>query len=227
MNPELVPASVSVIIPVVNDDDVLVTLLADLCHQVPGEVIVVDGSDSSATRAVCRPYRYFHVPGGRGNQLACGAEQAGGEILWFLHADSVIEPEALATILQAVANGALGGCFRFRFTGERRWYKTLLEWMINARTAIGVAYGDQGLFFTRAAYEAAHGFSDFPLFEEVNLVKAVKRMGGFMRLTQPIGISCRRWERDGWIRRTLINRLLACGFALGLSPNYLSRLYQR
>jgi rSAM/selenodomain-associated transferase 2 len=220
-------AVVSVIVPVLNDDDALTTLLEALDSQKPDEVIVVDGANNANTREICASCNYLTARHGRGNQLAAGARAATGTVLWFLHADASLQPGGLAAVRRAMGNGAAGGCLRFRFTGERRWYKTCLQWLINLRSAVGIPYGDQGLFFSRSAYEAAGGFSDLPLFEEVLLVKSVRRAGRFIRLREPIGVSPRRWERDGWIRRTLENRLLACGHALGFSPDYLARLYQR
>jgi hypothetical protein len=92
---------------------------------------------------------------------------------------------------------------------------------------IGEVYGDQGLFASRAAFERAGGFAEEPLFEEVPLVRALKRAGGFRVLDEPIVVSARRWQQDGFWRRTLENRLLALGHAAGLSPRRLARWYRR
>ena len=113
----------------------------------------------------------------------------------------------------------------FRFAGAPDWRKRALAALINARARVGVPYGDQGLFATRAAYEAAGGFADAPLFEEVPLVRGLRRQGRFVALGESIGVSPRRWERDGWLRRTLANRALALAYMAGAAPERLARRY--
>src|SRR5690606_8091020 len=131
-------------------------------------------------------------------------------------------------IRRALAAGAESGCFAFSFQGRRTWYKSVLERAVAARLRLGgVAYGDQALFATRAAYEACGGFSDQPLFEEVRLVKRLRRRGTFRVLPERVGVSTRRWERDGWIARTAHNRWLALRYALGASPERLAGAYGR
>jgi len=163
----------------------------------------------------------------RGTQLHSGATAANNPILWFLHADSWPAVNSATTIRDHTAAGAVGGYFRFRFLGPRGWFKRLLEWTINARSGVGIPYGDQGLFTTAAAYEHTGGFARQPLFEEVQLVKQLRKSGSFIGVAATIGVSPRRWERDGWLRRTVENRLLALGHALGISPYRLARVYQR
>jgi hypothetical protein len=160
---------------------------------------------------------------GRGVQLMKGAAQARGTTLWFLRPDSEPHPESLGAIAVAIDSGAVGGYFRFRFCGPRRWYKALLESAIRVRSHWGVPYGEQGIFASREFFDVCGGFAATPLFEEVPLVKALRRQGRFDALPLPIGVSERRWERDGWGRRVLGNRLLAFGYMLGVSPARLAR----
>jgi hypothetical protein len=106
------------------------------------------------------------------------------------------------------------------------WNKRVLARLINWRTRYGVPYGDQGLFVARADYDAVGGFADTPLFEEVPLVRGLRRRGAFVPVAASIGVSPRRWERDGWLRRSVGNRLLALAYSLGVSPRRLARRYQ-
>jgi rSAM/selenodomain-associated transferase 2 len=220
----------SVVVPVLGDTDALARLLAALASQspVPAEVVVADGAGSGACRALCAGHgaRHLAAPPGRGRQLAAGARAATGEVLWFLHADAGVPAGATRAILAAVEAGASGGCFRFGFAGRRSVARSLLAATIDLRARLGVPYGDQGLFATRAAYVAAGGFADEPLFEEVPLVRGLRRHGRFAHLPLTLGVSPRRWERDGWVRRTVENRLLALAYAAGVSPARLARRYR-
>ena len=225
----------TVIVPVLRDDAALDGLLAALrrldCP--PERLIVADGARSGQTAALCRRHsaRWLPCACGRGPQLSAGVSGsrrpgAAAEVLWFLHADSRPDPRAARAIRLAIVRGAVGGYFRFRFDGPRSGMKFFLERSIALRCRIGMVYGDQGIFVTRAAYEAGPGFAAQPLFEEVPLVRFLKRTGGFVRLDLPINVDPRRWERDGYLRRTLHNRVLALGHLLGVPPPRLAQWYR-
>lgn len=224
--------AVSVVIPVYRDDPALERLLERLDRGTgrPDEIVIVRGdaepgdppADGTGTTKIVR------AAANRGAQLDAGARAASGDVLWFLHADAEPPEDAIRSIAAAVAAGAESGCFRFEFAGPRRGWMWLLERLIALRIAAGgMVYGDQGIFATRAAYRAAGGFAASPLFEEVGLVRGLRRRGTFVRLRDPILVSPRRWERDGWWRRTLHNRWLATCYMLGVPATELARRYRR
>ncbi len=218
------------IIPVLNDTDALTALLGQLRLQQPAplEVIVVDGAADANVAGVCAAAgaRYLTAPAGRGQQLRAGAAQARGNVLWFLHADALLPANATAAVQDAVAQGAQAGYFEFHFSGARTWTKRVIELFVAWRCRVATVYGDQGLFARRELYERTPGFAAIPLFEEVPLVRALRRAGRFAALAAAIEVDCRRWERRGFWRQTLINRLLALGYALGVSPERLARWYR-
>ena len=86
-------------------------------------------------------------------------------------------------------------------------------------------YGDQGLWVSRDAYSICDGFAHEPLFEEVRLIRRLKARGQLCALTTPIGVAPRRWEREGWWYRSLMNRALALGHALGIPAKRLAAGY--
>jgi rSAM/selenodomain-associated transferase 2 len=221
----------SVVIPVLDDDAALKRLLdglrADPAHSI--EIVVVSGSPEPDTRALCDRYGcvYLETEPNRGHQLHVGACQARGEVLWFLHADAAPAPESIALIHEKLEKGAESGCFRFDFQGNQDWRGRLLARLINLRVALGgIPYGDQGLFVTREAYFDCGGFLRQPLFEEVGLIRGLRARGTFELLTLPIGVATRRWERDGWWRRSWMNRWLAFRYMCGVPAADLARRYQ-
>ncbi len=228
----------TVIVPTLRDDGSLAQLLPELgrLDAPPEEIIVADGVAGEETAALCRRHgvRWLPSPAGRGLQLGAGvlaareASVPGGaaQVLWFLHADSRPHAGAAGAIRAAVRQGAAGGYFRFRFGGPAGALKSLLERSIALRCRCGMVYGDQGIFATREAYAAGPGFAAQPLFEEVPLVRYLKRTGRFVALDLPITVDPRRWERDGYLRRTLHNRVLALGHLAGVSPVRLSHWYR-
>ncbi|MEO0344850.1 MAG: TIGR04283 family arsenosugar biosynthesis glycosyltransferase [Pseudomonadota bacterium] len=220
----------SVIIPVYRDTEALERLL-DLLSQQAGIdecVVVAANTDRSELDAVTAGRaRIIDSEPGRGRQLNAGAAEATGETLWFLHADATPPSDATSAIRDHIRAGNDGGWFRFRFEGvETRGAKRLAN-LINWRAQRGVAYGDQGLFFTREAFDHWGGYEPVPLFEEVRLVRAAKAEGRFSELPLEIGVDPRKWNETGWVRRTLTNRALALGHAAGISPDRLARWYRR
>jgi len=226
-------ARLAVLVPTLNDDAALARLLPLLGRlaRAPEQVIVVDGAASEATAELCRGAgcTWMPSPPGRGLQLSAGiaaARAAGADVLWMVHADC--EPHALSAhaIRAATVAGAAGGYFRFRFGGARSAPKRFLEACIAWRCRLSMVYGDQGIFVTRAAYDATPGIGPQPLFEEVALVRALRRTGRFVAVPLPMTVSERRWQRDGLLRRTLRNRTLALAYLLGIDPVTLERWYR-
>jgi rSAM/selenodomain-associated transferase 2 len=222
--------TVSVVIPVLDDLGPLTQTLEEFrsAKTRPDEIIIIDGGSDAdcASLALQHHCVYLRTRPGRGYQLHAGARCASGDIIWFLHADAHPPVAAIDLIRDQVVAGAVGGYFRFRFAGTQTWYKRLLAWFINVRTRFGVPYGDQGLFIRKSCYAATGGFPDAPLFEEVALVKGARSGGRFVEINAQIAVSPRRWEQDGWLRRTVANRLLALGYILGVSPKTLARRYR-
>lgn len=222
--------TVSVIIPCYQDEQVLERLLMQLrtLTHPPLEVIVVDGANQDSCRKLCIKYGVSWLPDApcRGQQLHAGAVKAQGAVLWFLHADASLPECPLSAIRLALAQGALGGYFRFRFNLTGNWSARLLEKAIAWRCRVGVPYGDQGIFVQRESYFLAGGHAPWPLFEEVPLVRNLRKLGRFQPLAEPLLVDPRHWQRDGWWRRSWQNRKLALGYLCGVSPEKLARIYR-
>lgn len=225
-------SGISVIIPCLHDEERLERLLLQLRLAesetgIPLQIVVVDAAISERCQVLCRSNDalWSSATPSRGEQLRQGAALSVHETLWFLHADADLDRQALVAVSAAIENGAVGGYFVFRFNDTKSWQGRLIERLVAWRNRIGVPYGDQGIFARRTAYFAVGQHAPWPLFEEVPLVKGLRRQGIFQRLEHGLGVSSRRWQRDGWWRRACRNRLLAIGFMLKLSPFTLARLY--
>ncbi|MDP1596187.1 MAG: TIGR04283 family arsenosugar biosynthesis glycosyltransferase [Methylotenera sp.] len=221
---------VSIIIPCYNDEQKLAQLLAQLQHlpHTPYEVIVVDGAASLACEKICKQYQAHWKPSEpcRGKQLLAGAATAQGDVLWFLHADAHVPTDPITVMRIALEKGALGGYFKFKFDAPRAWPAFILEPAIALRCRYGIPYGDQGLFMTKQAYVEAGGHAPWPLFEEVPLVKNLRKLGHFVALDAPLLVDPRRWQHDGWWHRTWENRKLALAFVRGNAPQKLAVRYR-
>lgn len=217
----------SVIIPCYFDDEKLACLLEQL-QQLPNkpcEIIVVDAANNARCLNICKQFRVKRLVSEpcRGEQLRVGAIQATGDVLWFLHADAQLSIDPVTAISNALAQGAIGGYFRF--AKPHAWQAVILESAIALRCRFGVPYGDQGIFINRSVYQQIGGHASWPLFEEVPLVQSARRCGKFLALSEPVFVDSRRWRRDGWWRRTWHNRKLAWHFMCGVTPQELAAKY--
>ena len=119
---------VSVVIPVLGDLTALAKILDHLrsSAEAPNEIIVVDGANDANCACLCAEHDcvYVGTTPGRGHQLDTGASHARGDAIWFLHADSRPPAFAADRIRSEISAGAIGGYFRFEFTGKTTWKKT-------------------------------------------------------------------------------------------------------
>ena len=224
---------ISVIIPVLNEkEDLPQTLLALMEFPDLYEIVVVDGGSSDGTRESLSnnlPTRVRVIDGqrGRGNQLNAGARVATGDVLLFLHADTRLPADALQQMSTVLANPkVVGGGFCMRFLEDEPWILRVVEAGINLRTRVFRSpTGDQAIFARQGAFAAAAGFADWPLFEDVDFVHRIKRLGGFVIITSRVMTSARRYFAWGVLRTVLLMYTLRVGFWMGVSTFHLHRWF--
>ena len=219
----------SIIIPVLNEAETLASRLAALQGLRAGgvEVIVVDGgsTDDSAGRAEPLADCVITAPRGRGRQMNAGAERATGDVMLFLHADTVLPDLATERIEAAVTGGALWGRFDVRIDGASVMLPIVAALMNGRSRLTGIATGDQAIFATREAFARVGGFPDIPLMEDIAFSSAMRRMARPACLAEKVTTSGRRWEKHGVWRTILMMWWLRLRFWLGVSPQALAREY--
>ena len=224
-----VAPSVTVVIPVLHDASQLEGLLSRLPDRTRCEVIVANGDAGDAAVGRLRRRRgdvvWVESEQGRGRQMNAGAARAAGAWLFFLHADALPDAGWIDEIGRAEAAGAVGGCFRLRIDA-RRWQARVIEAGVRWRVRwFGVVYGDQAIFVRRDLFRRLGGYRPIPIMEDADLVARMCARGRFWRSSLGVTVSARRWERDGWWRRTAANlRILGLHLA-GRSPDRLAATY--
>lgn len=223
----LAPPTLAILIPVLDEEESLCLHLPAIVA-VADEVVVADGGsrDRSAEVAESLGARVVASAPGRGRQLNRAAAASGADLFLFLHADTALPPGAAEAVRQAIAGGACGGAFYLRFASERRLLR-LGAWLINLRTRLTRApLGDQAQFVTREAFAALGGFREWPVLEDLDFVRRLKRHGRIVLLPGPVVTSARRFETAGVPRTIATNWLIWSLYLVGVSPERLGRLYK-
>jgi rSAM/selenodomain-associated transferase 2 len=224
------PAAVSIIVPTLDEERSIARLLDDVSMlEAPHEVIVVDGGSTDDTAAVAARHgaRVLRARRGRGAQLAAGARAATAPVFCFLHADVRLRADARRELAD-VARSRPAGAFAFRFRIDTRgWRYRLIELGTRLRVRLfGLPYGDQGLVVSRADYEAAGGYPDLPVMEDVALVDSLRRITTIRSLRSELPVSARRWELEGPLTCTLRNWRVMLAYRFGASPHQLAARYR-
>jgi rSAM/selenodomain-associated transferase 2 len=220
---------ISIIVPALNEEECISQTVRAL-QQLRGdkEIIVVDGgsSDRTCSLANAEGAAVLSAPAGRGAQMHAGALAATGDVLWFVHADTVAPAHSLNEIRRRLENPAIaGGNFGLDFDGGSRAARQLTA-IYPVLRSLGLCYGDSGIFVRRDIYDRIGGFRALALFEDLDLLRRLRRAGRFAHLPYRIRTSSRRFEHRNfavvWLQWTALQVLYWCG----VSPNRLARWYR-
>jgi rSAM/selenodomain-associated transferase 2/rSAM/selenodomain-associated transferase 1 len=220
---------ISVIIPTLNEESRIVEALREILKGNPHQVIVADGGSRDRTVELAKQtgVQVVVAQGRRGSQMNAGAAWADGDVLLFLHVDTVPPPGWARLVCEALRRpGVAAGAFRFEIEGDFR-LKRMIEWGAGVRSRwLQLPYGDQGIFCARALFESIGGFAELPIMEDYEMVRRLRRFGRIETLAASARTSGRRWEKTGVLRTTLINQIVLIGYHIGVSPGRLARFYR-
>lgn len=228
----------SIVIPALNEAEHLPRTVATLQSAAvwPGrlELIISDCHSHDATRTVAEAIGAIVTCGGssRAEAMNHGAGVATGNVLLFLHADTLLPDRFDALICRALADDRLvGGAFDFAFgrdlhldalakrklelvrllnRGRFRWHRTF--------------YGDQAIFCRREVFDHIGGYQPIPLFEDVRFSQAMRRLGRTAILQPPVETSPRRFVEQGILWQMFRDMFLMAADGCGICPR---RMWQR
>ncbi|HEY2220634.1 TIGR04283 family arsenosugar biosynthesis glycosyltransferase [Actinomycetospora sp.] len=220
--------SVSIVVPVRDEEAVIGGLLTRLHRSYPDcEVVVVDGGSTDGTvERARRLARVVPSRAGRGPQLNTGAAASTGEVLWFVHADTVLDPGALSALRAALRDPAVvgGGC-RLRFdrtSAALRW----LEWTSDLRARhLHWIFGDQAMFVRRSVFDEVGGFPDMPIMEDLEMSRRLHRRGRLVVLPTASTASARRFVEQGTVRMIVLMQCYKLQYFLGVDPERIRARY--
>ena len=225
--------TLSIIIPVFHESDRIngiITQVFDRAeHNVP-QVIVVDGDPQGSTINAIEDEQVTKIISGKGRarQMNSGASLASGDVLLFLHADTLLPENALAMITAAMrVDRFVAGAFDLGINTNKRIFRITEKYVFLRTRLTRIPFGDQAIFIRRKYFEKIGGYQDIPLMEDVEIMGRIKKRGDpICIIPSKVLTSPRRWEREGILFSTFRNWTLQMLYALGVPPEQLQKYYQ-
>lgn len=223
---------ISVVIPAMNEEGHIATCIDALRSEACDcEIILADGGSTDRTAEVALSFRGVKVvksEKGRGLQMNAGAAKASGDVILFLHADTLLERGWAAEILTVIKNASIsGGAFTFAIRSSSWKYRLVEAWVTLRCRLCSLPYGDQAIFARKSAFNLIGGYKNIPLMEDVDFISRLKELNPIVILDKKAITSERRWIQKGLVRTAAMNQLIMLLYKLGVSPEALFRLYYR
>ncbi|MFK8005337.1 MAG: TIGR04283 family arsenosugar biosynthesis glycosyltransferase [Saprospiraceae bacterium] len=223
---------ISIIIPTFNEAKNIGQLISHLqknANENLKELIVVDGGSNDGTCRIAKDAGakvIICTSKGRSCQMNEGVENSSGEILYFIHADTLPPSSFMTDIQEAIDEGFHMGCYRFKFDSSKKILK------FNAyMTRFDKLYcrgGDQTLFVRREVFEDLDGYRrDYKIMEEYDFIVRARRKYNFKIIPKEVIVSARKYEKRSWFRVMLANSIAFQMFKFGASQDALVKTYQR
>lgn len=222
-------ATVSIVVPTLNEATRIEPCLYRLRSDFPGcELVVVDGGSVDGTAELAaRQARTIRSAAGRATQMNAGAAATSSDILWFIHADCQVPPDALDLLRRALLDpGVVGGGLQLSFDQRSPGLEYLaVSSNVRARR-LNWIFGDQAMFVRREVFEAVGGFPQLPLMEDLEMSRILRRRGRLVVLPTTVVVSARRLVDQGVWRMTVLMQLLKLQYLLGVDPERIRRRYE-
>lgn len=223
---------ISIIIPTYNEahqiaETIIRTKAAN--EKTHAEIIVVDGGSIDETISIANNLGAITIVSevkGRAAQMNKGASFANGEILYFLHADSIPPKKFTTCIIEAVNKGFGSGCFRLCFDYSH-WFLKANSWFTRFNVN-AVRFGDQSLFVTKDVFYKSGGFNETHLMmEDQEIIHRLKKHGKFIVMDKAVTTSARKYLDNGIYRMQGIFFRIWLLYYTGCSQQKLLILYRK
>ncbi len=222
---------ISIIIPVYNEEENIQKLLPrliDATESIPREILVVDGgsTDRTTERATALGATVLRSPKkGRAHQMNHGYENSIGDLLYFVHADTLPPLSFVEDIRAALAEGYPLGCYRFEFDSPRKLLK--LNAYFTRFDKMWCRGGDQTLYVTRSLFKKLEGYcSKHYIMEEYDFIARARKENAFKIMPKSVLVSARKYEYNGYLKVQVANLVVFNMYRFGVSQKKMLKFYR-
>lgn len=220
----------SFIIPTLNEERTLILnqiFLKKIRKYLNSELIVVDGGSHDSTVNIAKTFscNVYTSEASRSKQFNLGAKHANGKYLVFLHADTVLNNEAI-NHLKKINKDTQWGFFNIKVGSNNLKYKILSK-LINIRSKLfNYATGDQVIFVENIFFNKLAGYKEIQLMEDIELSSRMKKLCKPNLINGFAITSARRWENYGFLKTIFLMRFLRFLYFLGVNDKFLADFYK-
>jgi len=224
------PAFLSIVIPTLNSTKTIAPTLMSLSEGITTglikELIISDGNSTDAINEMCEEIGAILIKGkrGRGIQLHRGAMQAKGEWILFIHSDTMLPNGWTDAFLNHIKTGKNAGYCKLSFDDASIKAKIISAGANLRSKYLKLPYGDQCLLISKKLYKEIGGYPNLPIMEDVSIAKLLKHK--LQLIPIDVKTSARKYQNEGWIKRSIKNIILVLKFKFGADPEKLAKSYK-
>lgn len=222
---------ISIIIPTYNEAEHISELLSQLqktSHQ-NFEILVADGGSKDGTQKIVERLgiKLISCPEkGRAKQMNYAAGQAKGDILYFVHADSIPPITFLSDIKEAIREGFPIGCYRFKFNSNKRMLQ--LNAYFTRFDRLMCRGGDQSLFITEAVFNELNGYCEqHKVMEDYDIIIRARKKYPFKIIPKDVLVSARKYDHNSYLKVNIANLLAFTMFYAKFDHDKIIRVYKK
>lgn len=224
----------SIIIPTLNEAKNLQRLLPYLHEHADERLLEIlvanscNSTDDSAAKATELGAKVICCErSGRASQMNIAAQEAKGDVLYFIHADVLPPPNFMEGIAQTLKENVDFGCFSYRF--DSRHLLLRVNAYFTKYDGLFAGGGDQTLFIKQPVFEALNGFDEnWCIMEDFEFTKRAKRADYRYKIVPENAIvSTRKYRNNSYLRVTISNIWVFGMYWLGSSPMSIRAQYRK
>lgn len=221
---------ISIVVPTYNESEHIaeqLRYLSEYAQDSVNEILVIDGLSSDDTVQIVRKEGFqclISSKKGRAAQMNLGAKLTSGDILYFVHADSIPPKTYVSDIIDALQSGAESGCYRFKFNSNHPLLK--INGWFTRFDRLMCRGGDQTLFIKRAVFEELKGFKNYAIMEDFDMIKRLRDRHTFRIIQKDVIVSARKYSENSYLKVNVVNLVIFIMFYLGTSQDTMIHAYQ-